>query len=231
MCNLFANSIALALISLMILAQGCNQEKVPLQNAPREGAPQMFADAQTAAENSLETFRKLVNNQNYKELGFESLDEVASASLGEPIHNFLVRLDQLREYQPDSDPNELLTDAKQVYYPVHVKDQVRSSIIVEQANDKWKSAGLGNAGLAKQIAQARKEAVAPSGGTSSPDVIVQVPALGVYFIGRRTIDNNLTLTPLATYPTYNLRAGAAQPAKEVFATLVPFAKTYNGLPM
>jgi hypothetical protein len=222
MCNLFSKVKGLIIIFFLVAVPGCSREK--------EGSPHMFADPKTASDQALVTFRKLITKDNYKDLGFDSVEEAAGAQLGAPLAIFFVRLDRLRDYQPGSDPNTLLSDSAQVYYPVLVKEQVRAAIVVEMADGKWKAARLGNAGLAKQISRVQKEAGAPSGGASEPDMIVQVPALGIYFIGRRGTDKKLTLIPLATEPRYKLRAAAEQPADEVFATLVPFAKSYNGLP-
>ena len=150
------------------------------------------------------------------------------SSLAEPLHVFVVSLDQLREYQAGRDPNALLSDANQVHYQVNVGDQARCSIVVESVDGKWRSASVGNAGLAKQLSVVRKSTVAPA---SLADTIVQVRALGVYFVGSRGADNKLMLTSLVDTQAANLRAGATQSADEVFAALAPLARKYNGLPM
>jgi hypothetical protein len=230
MCNLSAKPIILAVVLVGVqLVQGCNRSTALQQNTNQGGGAQAFADAQTAATQSLATFRKLVTSENYKELGFESADQVANARLGAPLQIFIVKLDQLREYQTGSDPNRLLNEGAQLYYPVAVGEQTRSSLVVEQSEGKWKAASFGNAGLAKQIAVVSKRATAPQ-TTVSSEFIVQVPALGIYFLGHRA-DNKLMLTPLATDPGYDLKAGATQPAEEIFTKLAPFAKSHNGLPM
>ena len=222
----------LSVILLMgVLVQGCKGSKQSQTNSPQEGKPQTFADAQTAATQALATFRKLVTKDNFKELGFDSPDQVANASLGAPMHIFAVKLDALREYQSGSDPNKLLNEAAQLYYPVIVGGQTRASVFVEQTEGKWKAASFGNAGLAKQIVEVSRGTAGAAQTVSSSDVIVQIPAFGLYFLGHRNPDNKLTLTALATDVTYNLRAGATEPAEEVFARLVSAAKSYNGLPM
>jgi len=186
----------------------------------------MFTDAQSAANHSLATFRKLVNAQNYKELGFESPDEVASAALGTPIRTSMVKLEQLKAYKAGDDANRLLSELDQVYYPVTVRDQVRSTVTVEQSSGKWRATGFGPANLAKQIDRARK-----AGGTASgAQILVHVAPFNLYFVGNR-VENRLVLTSAGDYSSYNLKAGASLPAEEVFAALVPFAQQYNGLPL
>jgi len=222
MCNLFAKSKKLIIIFLLIIVPGCGSTE--------EGSPPTFADAKTAAEQSLLTFRKLITEDNYyKDLGFDSVKEAAGAELGlgTPLAIFFVRLDRLREYQPGSDSNTLLSDSARVYYPVLVKKQTRAAIIVERSDGKWKAASMGGAGLARQISDVQEKA-APSG--AEPDMIVQVPALGIYFIGRHGADKKLMLIPLANHPRYELKGTVEHPADEVFARLVPFAKSHDGLP-
>jgi hypothetical protein len=116
------------ILSILVTA-GCEKIK---SAGKKQAPPKTFADAQAAATESLSTFRQLVNAQNYKELGFESAEEVAKATLGEPIPVLVVSLNQLRQYEPGSDPNKLLTDFNQIHYPVMVGDQVRSAILVDQ---------------------------------------------------------------------------------------------------
>ena len=203
-----------SVILSMLLTTGCDKIRSIGQNSsPQQAPPKTFADAQTAATESLATFRQLVNAQNYKELGFESAEEVSNATLGEPIHVLVVSLNQLRQYEPGTDPNKLLTDFNQVHYPVVVREQVRSAILVDQAGGKWKAGTFGAANLAKLIAAARK---GTQTSTTSQDSVVQVPALGLYFLGHRNEDNKLTLTPLTDNPDFKFRAGGAMPAEEVF---------------
>jgi hypothetical protein len=218
------------LLLFFVLGLACDRDKVSSRKPDPQAGEAEFADMQTAAKNSLNTFRKLVTQQNYKELGFDTVDEVSSAVLGQPIPMFLVRLDQLREYQPGNDPNRLLNDGHQALYPITIRTQMRSSIIVGQTGAKWKAVSFGNAGLARQIVEVTKQNIATPGAPSS-DTLVQVPAFGLYFLGRRSPDNKLTLIPLGSNPTFNLKAGASLPAEEVFAALLPHAKNYNGLPM
>jgi hypothetical protein len=227
---LFVATAAVSLALLMI--SSCNQDRGAQQNSNRGAEQQTFADAQTAATQSLTTFRQLVTKDNYQQLGFESPDEVSGATLGQPIQVFMVKLDQLREYKAGTDPNALLTNVNQMQYPVMVRDQVRSAIAVGQADGKWKATSFGNAGLARQVAQARKaDASSTTPDAASQSTLVHVAALGLYFVANRNADGKLIMTPLADNPAFNLRAGASMPAEQVFTLLSPFAQKYNGLPM
>lgn len=225
-------------------------------NSNQGGKAPMYADAQTAASQSLATLRALVNASNYKDLGFESPDEAANSTLGKPIPIMTVGLQQLRGYQRGSDPAALLKDFNEIHYPVAFKEQVRSAIVVRQVDGKWRAASFGDANLAKQIAQARMRtsttpsttptpsaspAPAPSptrspSPTASPsptpsaagagegEMIVNIPALNLSFVGHRGDDGKLVLTSLVDAPAYNLSAGKTISAEELFALLAPVAQ-------
>jgi hypothetical protein len=220
----FAVSLVLSVILLVVLAQACNRDQGSSSTNKGQEEP-TFNDAQSAATQSLATFRKLVNAQNFKELGFESADEVANAALGTPLRTSMVKLEQLKAYKSGDDVNRLLSELPQVYYPVTVQNQVRSTVTVEQANGKWRATGFGPANLAKQIDRASK-----AGAASGAQILVHVAPFNLYFVGTR-VENRLVLTPVGDYASYNLKAGASLPADEVFTTLVPFAQQYNGLPL
>jgi len=71
-------------------------------------------------------FTALVTEEDFAALGFESLEEVADAQLGEPLQVSAVPLDRLKEFTPETDPNELLVEANRIIYPVTVNEEVCS---------------------------------------------------------------------------------------------------------
>jgi len=224
--------IILSLFTFVLIAlplQGCSKPEAGRSGA-EQGEQQSYADAQSAANASLATFRKLVTSDNYKEMGFESPGEVVNATLGDPMRVYLVKLDQLKEYKQGGDPNALLTDLNRIVYPVVVREQVRSSITVEAIDGKWKTTTFGQGATTKQIAEAKKAVAANSQSRGAEPFIVHVAALNLYFVGHRA-DNKLMLTPIVSVDNYKLRAGVTMPAEEVFSNLAPFARSYNGQPL
>ena len=69
-------SISAALLACAFLAACAKQEPA---------RPPQSASSAEAASNGLTTLRKLVNASNYRSMGFESQDELRSASLGDPL--------------------------------------------------------------------------------------------------------------------------------------------------
>lgn len=219
MRSLFAPAVIPLIITLSLWLSGCDRLKSIVQGSGRpQSPPQTFSDAQAAATQSLATFRQLVNAQNYKDLGFETPDEVAHAALGQPIKILVVPLNQLLRYERGSDPTKLLTDFNQVHYPVLVNEQVRSAILVDQTGGKWKAGTFGASKLAKLIGAARTP-----NQNSTQDSVVQIPALGLYFLAH-TAENRMTLTALSDSADFGFKAGGVMPADEVFAALVLAAK-------
>jgi hypothetical protein len=53
------------------------------------------------AQRSIAVLQRLASERGYQGLGFESLEEVKSVTLGAPLQVFMVGLDALRESVPD----------------------------------------------------------------------------------------------------------------------------------
>lgn len=169
--------------------------------------PDTVEDQQEAADNALEILRDLAKD-NYATLGFESKEEADAATLGTPLMLYLVPLDGLQAHDGEADPNELLQDSRIVMYPVMVDGTVRSAVGVQGSDEGWTPATFGSATLIQAIARVQ---LAPD------SFIVQVPALGLHFVGEKT-DGELTLTPIAEN-AFDLPVGKPVDAKEVFSLL------------
>jgi hypothetical protein len=174
----------------------------------------------SAAQHGLATLRQIVNAGNYASLGFESVDEVRRATLGEPLQVFQVRLDALRAFTGQADPETLLVDIRRDLYPVKVGDRVATSIFVLGSREGWRAAELGNAAVARLVSRYRHGA---------GDFVVHVPALKSYFVADR-VEGKLLLTPVMDDPRTKLRAGETLPADIVFLQLKAASEGYNGLP-
>jgi hypothetical protein len=187
------------------------------------------SETKNVATQALATFQKMGKQANFKAMGFESADEMTNATLGQPLLVYMVELGDLRAYQAGSDPNKLLKPIDKMIYPVNVKEEARSSIVLQKDKDGWKASDFGGANFARLVTRARDEAVKTTGLPSTGCFVVQVPSLNAYFLGYHQNDK-LMLVSLADDSALNLHAGAPLPAEQVFGDLVPFAQKYNGLP-
>jgi len=200
---------------------GCTASTPPASNAPDETIESMFAeDPDEAAQKSLDAFTSLVTEEDFAALGFDSLEEVADAQLGEPLQVSMVPLDLLKEFTQETDPNELLQDGNRVIYPVTVNDEVRSSLEIGPIGGGWQGTTFGSPELIRPLAEQRARA---------EDFVVWVPALNMYFMAVRD-GEQLILTPAFDYPEANLVAGRTQSASDVFAAIQPLAASHEELP-
>ena len=111
----------------------------------------VMTQSREPAVRALDSFRKLVNEQNYRAMGFDSVSEVRSATLGQPLVEFHVRLDKLREYRPGGNPVSLLDGGDKVIYPVLVGQLVRSSIVLAKDSSGWATASYGGPNATKLL--------------------------------------------------------------------------------
>jgi hypothetical protein len=201
---------------LLLFMLGCQRSA----EAPKPPSSQ----PQEAASAAIGVLQKMVNDQNYRALGFDSVDQVKQAQLGSSFAVFDIGLDRLKDYKPGTDPNGLLTPSSKTIYPVTVEGQVKSSITVSHQENGYKASSFGNAAIVKSLSLYRQSQDAAS------DFVVRVPALNMYYLGRR-VENRLLLIPIIDDPRLKLKVGEAVGAETVLEQLVPLANAYNGLPM
>jgi hypothetical protein len=226
--------VLVLVVGLFMLLLQANTGAQPSQPQQQTQTPQTQVQPQqiAAANQGLDTFRTLVTQENYQALGFTSPDEVKQAVLGEPLKVFRIPLDQLKQYDLNTassagnNPEKLLVDVSQSIYPVIVENQVRSSISVEQSGSSgssggnWSPTDFGSPSLIEALSKARQ---------NKDDFVVQVPALNLYFVARRS-DSGLLLTPITDDPSLRFTAGQPMPIQDVLTIIQPVAKQTNDLP-
>lgn len=175
--------------------------------------PETRQEQMQAAEDALSILQGLAV-ENYELLGFASPEEAQTAQLGTALKVFFIPLDGLQEYTSVDHPRDLLTDTGLVLYSVEVDGEVRSSIQVQGEETGWTPVGFGSATLIRAIAalDIRNDAF-----------IVQVPTLGLYFLGLEE-DGNLTLRSVYDVPQFEFRAGQSLEAARVLELIQPLAR-------
>ncbi len=186
-------------------------------------AAQLPQAATEEAQRSIAVLQRLASERGYQGLGFESLEEVKSATLGAPLQVFMVGLDALRDYQSQTDPNSLLIDEHRLIYPVVVGGQQRSSITMQELEGKWEIASIGRPRLANAIALTRQGVIKSTNAPIESTFGVEVPALNLFFIGYRA-DGKLSLTPVFGDPSLKIEEGQSMEAHTVFGALAPAAR-------
>jgi len=192
----------------------------------QESDQHFAAGSEKAAAEALSRFGQLVTHENFLQMGFESLDEIRSATLGEPMRQLSVWLGDLRKFEPGMDPAQLLRGNDTLVFPVLVNAQARASIVLQRIRDGWEAVSFGAPGFTRAASEVRAKALKDGVGST---FVVRVPALNLYFLGGRS-KSDLLLIPLSDDLRLDLRKGLALPASRVFLSLVPLAKEHKGLP-
>ena len=196
--------------TLFVLLTACDRNPMP-----KDASPQ-----QPAAKLALSLLRDLVSvdKENYKRVGFDSVAQVEQATLGQPLDVYFVRLDRLREWN-GQDPDALVLQSKseETVYPVFVDQQMKSSVsIFKDASAVYRPATFGDAEIARSLAHY---------GRGQGDFIVRVPALAMYFIGRK-VANQVELTPVrADSRLPDFPPGKPVPSVQILRQLAPLAKS------
>jgi hypothetical protein len=206
------------IVALLLLAGCVSNVGSTAEPAPVSGPADTAALG--AARQGLATLQVMVTPDNFRGLGFASLDDVRRAQLGAPLPMYRVELDALRRFTARTPPEDVIVDAQRSLYPVMVDERVAMSIIVTGHADGWRATDFGNAALARAVTATRR---------SPEDVIVQIPAAKLVFIGRGA-GAKMTLTSIVDDPRFGFKAGQALPASRVLIAVQRGMQGYNGLP-
>lgn len=216
------------IVAVLLLVPLCHCQKSMQPKAMKPVAK----DAMTAASQALKTFPEMIDEKNFRAMGFKSVSEARQAVLGQPMKVFQVRLDRLRKYEPNTPPDSLLEKANsQVMFPLTVNKEARCAITVSLREEQWVVTRFGSSNLTKLVSSARQASMKMTKLPPSAYTIVRVPALNMVFVSHQDRETKgLMLTPTIDYPNLEMKAGSSMPATEVFNKLVPLARSHNGLP-
>jgi hypothetical protein len=190
----------------------------------REHVREMVKDSRAPAEKALKQLRALARKENFKSLGFDSLDEVATAELGQALPILIVRLDELRKYKPKDEAYKLLHPLPKVVYGVTVKGDPRCGLEVQKRDGKWESSAIGIAGPARQYIQALKKQGEKDKATGF--FLIKILALNETYLGYQT-DHGVMLVHVRRQADEKEKV-KSRPAAEVLEELVKLAQEHDG---
>jgi hypothetical protein len=184
-----------------------------------------LTQSKPAAHAALQTFRHIVDAQNYKAMGLDAVTDTASTALGDSaaLVVFYVPLDTLRTYQLNADALGLLRGGDRILYPVLLRGVTRSSITLVRDTSTWRGVSYGGPNTARLVWRAVSEASSRPGGRSRRYFLVDVPGLNLVFVGYEK-NGKLVLIPLLDDPQRRLKARADHRGDSVFVQLVPEAQ-------
>jgi hypothetical protein len=212
------------LAAALVLAGAPPEETPTTREQLAEHMQAMVKESRAPAEKALKQLRDLATKENFKSLGFDSLEELESAELGTPLPVVIVRLDELREYKPKGEAYKLLHPLPKVVYGVTVKGEPRCGLEVQKRDGKWETSALGLAGPARQYVKALKKHAEKD--QAKAFFLMKVLALNETYLGYQT-DKGVMLVHVRRQAEKKEKI-KARPAAEVLAELVKEAKEHDG---
>jgi hypothetical protein len=185
------------------------------------------ATPEEAAAKALETFALMVDEKNYRMMGFERPGQLQEASLGEPIEEFMIPLDSLKNGTPGSDASQLLQPSGSLHYPVLVQNRVLSGVTIKSEGEGWKPSGFGGVGHVRELTRMRDRLAAEKRLERSELFEVGIPALELTFMGYKE-NGHLFLTPLGNAPKFGFKEGETLGAEKVLEAVAPAARQKAG---
>ncbi len=97
-----------------------------------------YAAERDEAQRTLQMYvQHMLNKENVARFNFKSLEEARSATVGDPYSVSYIALDALREYRAGRPARSVMRDAKKLWFPVLVGDEVRTKMEMVQRDGKW----------------------------------------------------------------------------------------------
>ncbi|MEO8112193.1 MAG: hypothetical protein ABI594_19235 [Ginsengibacter sp.] len=176
---------------------------------------------------AVQTFAKLVNDQNAQSFGLQNADQLKSLKAGNQVKKYMIGLDDVKKYTPGQDVQTIMKELPVVEVALtDANGGVITSIEFTKQKDNWQATGFGSSPEIKSLFSDRAM-VADS--LISGGKLVVIPALHSNFLA---VNNGGGLNFLVLEQNDNLgfRQGAMIPASEAMTKLLTAANEYNGLP-
>ena len=186
-------------------------------------------ESEAAAKASLSTLAALAKGENAARLGFPAPGDAERSELAAPLSDFIVGLDDLRSWEPGTDPMRLLRNTGLVLYPVKVGDAVRSSVTLKKHDGGWQAVSFGAPAQSQAVAGTRDSIAEEARAAGSQTFQIRIPAFNLVFVAYVS-SGRLMLTPVVDAQPYGLSAGVTVAADELFTRLKPEAERDTGQP-
>jgi len=197
------------------------QDRRP-SSEPNEGLQQ-------SARSALATFSKLVDENNFRAMGFDKPDDVAAAGLGDPIREYMIGLEQVQRYQEGSDPTGIVSGGTQFTYPVTVRSRTQSSISLTGEDEKWQAIGYGGASMITLLDSWRAHIMEVDQLQPAEIFVLRVPALNLHFLAHYS-SSRLMVTPVLDFKEFDFTAGETMSAERMLLVIQPVALKHDGSP-
>lgn len=201
---------SIAVVSLLLT--GCT--------AGSQTAANTMKSANEAAQKVLASLPELINETNYRGMGFASLDEVKSARLGTGVPRRQIAYQTMVGYKEGTSLDQLFssdTPASTVF-PIEVGNSVRAAATVTRQGDSWRIGTIGDTPLAELFNAA--------GTDRSSLEFVSIPGLNLEF-GSIRRDGQTLLIPAQDVPETKMAKGQAIAAATAIPQIAAYARDFD----
>jgi len=194
-----------------------------------QGVEGISKTALEAARQGLSSYvGNVINKDNFSKFGFKTLDEAKTARLGDPYQEAMIGLKDLKEYQPNTRMDALLTDTKTLWFPVLVDSVARTKMEVVSKDGKWITGEFGGTRSALEIVRAGRALpqLLESRNIQSPyDVrLVKIPVLYAVFLYVRSSMGEFIIPAMVQPERFGLQSANIYTVDEVFPGLADEAR-------
>ena len=193
----------------------------------RTSTQELSLTLEEKAKKALETFKELITEDTYDQLGFKTVSEKTQIALGERIPFYHIGFDQIQNFEKDHNPNDLLNHQAEYFFPVLVEDSIRSSISFKNYDGIWKTAQYGRSNFTKAIAIVRAEQAKEHQKGHDEYFAIHIPALYLIFISHFEEDV-LMMRPVYEDDRIGLISSETLPATEALSQVSEYADIHKG---
>lgn len=193
-------------------------------DTPTDPWSELEAAAVSAAESGLSLIRKFADFDPGAH-GITDAAELDRLTLNHPVRVFYIHQADLALHDLSKDVSDLLRDGHEYWFPVHVDDDVRTSVEVHKLDDgTWEVSAVGKG----HVAELHALRVAKSKEHSRDEheyILVQIPGMYIHFLGHYEGDE-LHLSVIHDHGHFELEAETTAPAAEVLSGLISHAASF-----
>ncbi len=179
------------------------------------------------ASRSLDTYLKnVIDKENFAAFGFKQYGEASDAVLGKPYEINYMGIEDLKKYEQGSDYKKIIINARKYWFPVMVNNEYRLRLEVIDKDGELIAGEFGGSRSMTMMGESSKkmddmfiERNIQAGKVS----IIQIPVMHILLFRAETTDGDV-FVPASDMTHYNLEAGKAYSAEEIFSILKKYAK-------
>jgi hypothetical protein len=139
-----------------------------------------------------EYLKNAVTEETKTILGFDSKDDLGKAVLGTPFQIHILTSESINNYVENTPLQSILSRSDMWYFPIVIDNEIKMMLYVGKKNGEWMRAGMGSAGLSRQLQEITTKWSSSDGYTP---MLVQQYDVGAYYFNIPQVNNfNLTET-------------------------------------